>query len=47
MGLAWEDGMGDSKARQSMRQLTGAGEWGRFVRALEYWGTPCRAPPGG
>lgn len=26
--LAWEDGMGSSQARQSMKQLTGAGKGG-------------------
>lgn len=41
MGLACEDGMGGSQARQSVRQLTGAGKGmrgkgGRFVRGLEH-----------
>lgn len=30
--LAWEDRMGGSQARQSMKQLTGAGKGGREKR---------------
>lgn len=32
--LAWEDRMGGSQARQSMKQLTGAGKGGREKRRV-------------
>lgn len=39
MGLAWEDRMGGSQARQSTRQLTGAEKGvGAVETGLEYWG---------
>lgn len=52
MGLACEDGMGGSQARQSVRQLTGAGKGmrgkgGRFVRGLEHWDIPLLYPVAG